>query len=66
MQILRCKPGHSIHIHLKANVDPATPVDYVFGHSGIDIYIGYSTDQEVRVAVQAPPAFNVVHSKDLA
>ena len=64
MQILRCKPGHSIHIDLKANVDRAAPVDYVFGHSGIDIYIGYADDQEVRIAVQVPPSFRVVHSKD--
>lgn len=65
MQILRCKPGHSIHIDVKAEVDPATPVDYIFTHSGIDIYIGHSNDQEVRLALQVPPHFKVVHSKDL-
>jgi len=65
MLVLRCKPGHSIHIDVKANVDPATPVGHLFGHSGISIYIGYSDREEVRLAVQAPPSFNVVHSKEL-
>lgn len=65
MKILKCQPGHSIHIKLKDSVDPATPVDYVFGHSEIDIYIGYSTGKEVRVAVQVPQYFNVVHYKEL-
>ena len=66
MKILKCKPGHSIHIGVKANVDPAMPVNVLFAQKGIDIYIGYSDDQEVRVAVQVPHYLHVMHSKDLA
>ena len=65
MKIVRCKPGHSIHIHLKTDVDPATPADYLFGQSGIDIFIGHMTDQEVKIALQAPKYFSVTHDKRL-
>ena len=65
MKIVKCKPGHSLHIAPQANVDPATPIDYLFGHSGIDIFVGHVTEQEVRIALQVPKQFKIVHHKQL-
>ena len=65
MKIVTCKPGHSLHIVLKANVDPATPVGYLFDYNGIDIYIGHMTAKQVKLALDAPKYFTVVHRTQL-
>lgn len=59
MKIVKCKAGHSIHIVLKAEVDPATPVGYLFGYSGIDIFIGQVTEQQVKLALDIPESFTI-------
>lgn len=62
MNIVKCKAGHSIHIVLKADVDPATPVGYLFGHSsGIDIFVGHMTERQVKLALDVPKYFAVIH-----
>jgi sRNA-binding carbon storage regulator CsrA len=63
MLMLKRKPGQIVCIGPDPGIDPQTPIGELFKNGSIEIKVVGYRGAEVRIGVEAPPAFLVLRKE---